>query len=58
MAIELDRLGQEIRVIQSLLEKSDPNCRPEIVLRLGHVANRAKRIAESMENDARADIAT
>jgi hypothetical protein len=58
VAIELDRLSQEIRVIQHMLDDSEPNCRDEMVRRLGHVATRAKRIAEMMENDTNAHATT
>jgi hypothetical protein len=58
VAVELDRLIQEIRVIQHMLDDAEPDRRDEMVLRLGHVATRAKRIAEIVENDANADAAT
>lgn len=57
-AFELDRLGQEIRVIQRLLDHSEQNCRDEIVRRLNHVATRAKRIAEMMANETNANART
>ena len=58
VAVELDRLIQEIRVIQHMLDDAEPNRRDEMGRRLGHVATRAKRIAEIVENDANADAAT
>ena len=49
IAIELDRLGQEISAVRHLLDDAGPNCREETVRRLGHIALRATRIAAMVE---------
>jgi hypothetical protein len=45
IAIELDRLGQEVSATRHVLDDGGPNCREEVVRRLGHIATRANRIA-------------
>jgi len=54
IAIELDRLGQELNAAQHVLDDGGPNCRDEVVRRLEHIATRANRIAA--EAKANADI--
>jgi hypothetical protein len=49
IAMELDRLGQEISAVRHVLDDSAPNCREETVRRLGHIALRATRIAAMIE---------
>jgi hypothetical protein len=50
IAIELDRLAQEISAVRHVLDDSGPNCREETVHRLGHIAIRATRIAAMVDN--------
>jgi hypothetical protein len=57
IAIELDRLSQKIRVIQHVLDDGGVECGDEIVRRLSYLATRARRIAEMVEQDSRADAA-
>jgi hypothetical protein len=54
IAIELDRLGQEVSATRHVLDDGGPNCREEMVRRLEHIATRANRIAA--EAKASADI--
>lgn len=57
VAIELDRLAQEISVIRHVLDDAAPDCREEMVRRLGHVSIRATRIAAMVQNRADGDLA-
>ena len=56
IAIELDRLGQEVSATRHVLDQGGPNCRAEMVRRLEHIASRANRIAAGAR--ANADITT
>jgi hypothetical protein len=49
IAVELDRLGQEVSAIQHVLDDAEPS-RDEMVRRLGHIATRANRIAAMVES--------
>jgi hypothetical protein len=55
IAIELDRLSQEIIATRHVLDDGGPNCRAETVRRLEHIATRANRIAA--EAKVNADLA-
>lgn len=45
IAIELDRLGQEVSATRRVLDDGGPDCREEMVRRLEHIATRASQIA-------------
>jgi hypothetical protein len=55
IAIEVERLDQEIRVIQHVLDEPGPGGDEELVRRLRYLATRANRIAEMVERDAETD---
>lgn len=50
IAVELDRLGQEVGATRHVLDDAEPNSREEMVRRLAHIATRANRIAAMVEN--------
>jgi hypothetical protein len=50
IALELDRLGQEVSAAQHVLDDAEPNGREEMVRRLRHIATRANQIAAMVEN--------
>jgi hypothetical protein len=50
IAVELDRLGQEVSATQHFLDDAEPNGREEMVQRLRHIATRANQIAAMVEN--------
>ena len=49
IAVELERLGQEVRVLQHLLEDSDRAGTGEVVALLRHLSTRAARLADMVE---------
>ena len=51
IAIELDRLGQEVSAVRHVLDDAGPNCREETMRRLDHIATRATRIAAMVERE-------
>ena len=51
IAKELERLDQEIRVIQHVLDEARPGKNEELVQLLRHVASRASRIADQVEKE-------
>lgn len=50
IALELDRLGQEVSAAQHVLDDAESSGPEEIVGRLRHIATRANRIAAMVEN--------
>jgi hypothetical protein len=50
IAIELDRLSQEVNATRHVLDDAEPNGREEVVQRLRHIATRANQIAANVEN--------
>jgi hypothetical protein len=52
IAIELDRLGQEVIVARQVLDDGGANCQEEMVRRLKHIATRANRIAAEAKVNA------
>jgi hypothetical protein len=50
IALELDRLGQEVSATQHVLDDAEPNGREEVVHRLRHIGTRANQIAAIVEN--------
>jgi hypothetical protein len=50
IAVELDRLGQQVSASQHVFDDTEPNSREEVVHRLRHIAIRANRIAKMVEN--------
>jgi len=57
IAIELDRLGQEIVVIRHVLDDGGPNCRAEMARRLSYLATCANRLAGLVGGTAEAEAA-
>jgi hypothetical protein len=49
IAIELDRLGQEVSATRHVLDDCGPNCREEMVRCLEHIATRANQIAAEVK---------
>ncbi len=58
LAIELDRLDQEIRVIQPVLDDVGLGGSREIVQRLRYLATRANRLADRVEKGDKTGEAT
>ena len=50
IALELDRLSQEVTATRHVLDDAEPNSREEMVHRLRHIATRANQIATMVEN--------
>ena len=50
VALELERLRQEIIATQHVLDDAGPNYRDEAVRRLRHIATRANQIAVMVES--------
>ena len=58
IAIELDRLDQEVGVIQYVLEDAGLSGADEIVRRLRYLATRAHRLADRVEKGGKMGTAT
>jgi hypothetical protein len=54
LAIQLERLDQEVRVIQHLFEDDGPDRVGELVHRLRYLASSAGRIADTIEKGSEA----
>jgi hypothetical protein len=55
IALELDRLCQEVSATQHVLDDAEPNSREEVVHRLRHIATRANQIAAIWRTQAWCD---
>ena len=50
IAVELERLGQEVRVLQHVLEDSERVGTGELIALLRHLSTRAARLADMVES--------